>query len=98
MGLILDAGAEDMLSDGEHYLITTPHEAFEQVKKAIESKPVPIDHAEIQMVPENTIKVEGKDAENLLKLIEGLEDHDDIQHVYGNFDIDESVLASLNAG
>jgi transcriptional/translational regulatory protein YebC/TACO1 len=50
------------------------------------------------MIPENTIKVEGKDAENLLKLVEGLEDHDDIQHVYGNFDIDESVLASFNVG
>jgi len=98
MGLILDAGAEDMSSDAEHHLITTPPDAFEQVKKAIESKHVPIDHAELQMVPENTIKVEGKDAENLLKLIEGLEDHDDIQHVYGNFDIDEGVLASLNVG
>ncbi len=97
MGLILDAGAEDMTSDGEHYLVTTPPEAFEQVKKAIESKHIPIEHAELQMIPENTIKIEGKDAETLLKLIEGLEDHDDIQHVYGNFDIDESVLASFNA-
>jgi transcriptional/translational regulatory protein YebC/TACO1 len=87
-----------MTSDAEHYLITTLPDAFEQVKKAIEGKHVPIEHAELQMVPENTIKVEGKDAETLIKLIEGLEDHDDIQHVYGNFDIDESVLASLNAG
>jgi YebC/PmpR family DNA-binding regulatory protein len=98
MGLILDAGAEDMTSDAEHYVITTLPEAFEQVKKAIEGKHILIEHAELQMVPENTIKVEGKDAETLLKLIEGLEDHDDIQHVYGNFDIDESVLASFNAG
>lgn len=98
MGLILDAGAEDMTSDGEHHLVTTRPEAFEQVKKAIESKHVPVEHAELQMIPENTIKVEGKDAETLLKLIEGLEDHDDIQHVYGNFDVDESVLASFTAG
>lgn len=98
MGLILDAGAEDMTSDGEHYFVTTLPEAFEHVKMAIESKHVPIEHAEMQMVPENTIKVEGKDAENLLKLVEGLEDHDDIQHVYGNFDIDERVLASFSAG
>jgi YebC/PmpR family DNA-binding regulatory protein len=98
MGLILDSGAEDMTSDGEHYLVITLPESFEQVKKAIESKHIPIEHAELQMTPENTIKVEGKDAETLLRLIEGLEDHDDIQHVYGNFDIDESVLASLNAG
>jgi YebC/PmpR family DNA-binding regulatory protein len=98
MGLILDAGAEDMTSDGEHYLVITLPEAFEQVKKAIEGKHIPIEHAELQMIPENTIKVDGKDAENLLKLIEGLEDHDDIQHVYANFDVDESVLAALNVG
>jgi len=98
MALILDAGAEDMTSDGEHFLVTTLPEAFERAKKAIESKHVPIEHAELQMIPENTIKVDGKDAETLFKLIEGLEDHDDIQHVYGNFDIDESVLASFNAG
>jgi YebC/PmpR family DNA-binding regulatory protein len=98
MALILDAGAEDMTVDSEHYLVTTLPDAFEQVKKAIESKPVPIEHAELQMIPENTIKVSGRDAENLIKLVEGLEDHDDITHVYGNFDIDESVLAVLNAG
>lgn len=97
MGIILDAGAEDMTSDEEHYSIITLPDAFEKVKKAIEDQQIPIDHAELQMIPENTIKVEGKDAETLLKLIEGLEDHDDIQHVYGNFDIDESVLANLNA-
>jgi YebC/PmpR family DNA-binding regulatory protein len=96
--IILDAGAEDMTSDEEHYLISTSPDTFEKVRKAIEDKAIPIDHAELQMIPENTIKVEGKDAELLLKLIEGLEDHDDIQHVFGNFDIDESVLANYNAG
>lgn len=98
MGIILDAGADDMASDEEHYLITSTPDVLEKVKKAIEDRKIPIEHSEIQMVPENTVKVEGKDAETLIKLIEGLEDHDDIQHVYGNFDIDESVLASLNAG
>jgi len=98
MGLILDAGAEDMNTDDEHYTITTPPEAFENVKKAIEEKQIPIEHAELHKIPETTLKVEAKDAENLLKLIEALEDHDDIQQVYGNFDIDESVLASFNAG
>jgi YebC/PmpR family DNA-binding regulatory protein len=98
LGIILDAGAEDMISDEEHYLISTMPDTFEKVKKAIEDKHVPVDHAELQMIPENTIKVEGKDAETLIKLIEGLEEHDDITHVYGNFDIDESILASLSAG
>ncbi|MCX6134145.1 MAG: YebC/PmpR family DNA-binding transcriptional regulator [Ignavibacteriales bacterium] len=98
MGIILDAGADDMASDEEHFFITSIPDVLEKVKKAIEDRKIPIEHSEIQMVPENTVKVEGKDAETLIKLIEGLEDHDDIQHVYGNFDIDESVLASLNAG
>jgi YebC/PmpR family DNA-binding regulatory protein len=98
MALILDAGAEDMITDAEHYTVTTAPEAFETVKKAVESKHIPIEHAELHMIPENTVHIEGKDAENLLKLIEGLEDHDDVQHVYGNFDIDERVLANFNAG
>jgi transcriptional/translational regulatory protein YebC/TACO1 len=50
------------------------------------------------MIPEKTVKVEGKDAEVLLKLMEALEEHDDVQHVYSNFDIDESVMASFSAG
>jgi YebC/PmpR family DNA-binding regulatory protein len=98
MGIVLDAGAEDLVSDDEHHTVTTTPDAFEKVRKAIEDKHIPIEHAELQMIPENTVKVEGKDAETLLKLIEGLEDHDDIQHVFGNFDIDESVLASYGGG
>jgi YebC/PmpR family DNA-binding regulatory protein len=98
MGIVLDAGAEDLVSDDEHHTVTTTPDAFEKVRKAVEDKHIPIEHAELQMIPENTVKVEGKDAETLLKLIEGLEDHDDIQHVFGNFDIDESVLASYGGG
>jgi YebC/PmpR family DNA-binding regulatory protein len=98
MGIVLDAGADDLATEDDHFMVTTAPDVFEHVKKAIESKNVPVEHAELHMVPETTIKVEGKDAESLLKLIEGLEDHDDVQHVYGNFDIDESVLANFNAG
>ncbi len=98
LGIILDAGAEDMSTDEEHYLVTTLPDAFEVVKKAIEDRKIPVDHAELQMMPENSVKIGGKDAETLIKLIEGLEEHDDIQHVYGNFDIDESVLANLSDG
>ena len=54
------------------------------------------DHAELQMFPENTVKVEGKEAEQVLQLMEALEDHDDVQHVYGNFDIDEKVLSEFD--
>jgi len=97
MGIILDAGADDMASEEDHYLVTTTPDVLEKVKKAIEARKIPIDHSEIQMIPENTVKIEGKEAESLVNLIEGLEDHDDITHVYGNFDIDERTLEQLNA-
>ena len=59
---------------------------------------IKMEDAEVQYVPENTVKVEGKDAENLLKLMEALEEHDDVQHVYANFDIDDKELAAFHVG
>ncbi len=97
LAIILEVAAEDLTSDDEHYIVTSSPETLEAVKKAIEQRGIPIDHAELQMIPENTVKVEGKDAELLLKLMEALEDYDDVQHVYSNFDIDENVLASIGA-
>jgi YebC/PmpR family DNA-binding regulatory protein len=97
MDIILEAGAEDMQGDGESFtIITVPH-AFEPVKKALESHSVVIESASLQMVPQNTVKVTGKDAEQLLKLMEALEEHEDVQNVYANFDIDEKELATLNS-
>ena len=95
MGIILEAGADDMQSDDEEWTITTAPNGFEGVKKALEEKSVPIEHASIQMVPKNTVKIAGKEAEQLLKLMEALEEHDDVQNVYANFDIDDKVLASI---
>jgi YebC/PmpR family DNA-binding regulatory protein len=92
---ILDAGAEDMKAEEDAYEITTPPETFEAVRKALEGKGMKVENAEVQMVPQNTLKVEGKDAEHVLKLMEVLEEHDDVQHVYSNFDIDEKVMASF---
>lgn len=97
MSVILDAGAEDLATEDETYTVTCAPESFEQVKKALETKGIKMDHAELQLVAENTVKVEGKDAENLLKLVEALEDHDDVQHVFSNFDIDDKVIANLAA-
>jgi YebC/PmpR family DNA-binding regulatory protein len=96
LGVILEAGADDMRSDEEQYEIVTSPENFEPVKQTVESKGIKIEDAEIQMIPENTVRVEGKDAEHLLKLMEALEDHDDVQHISSNFDIDEKVMASFN--
>ena len=97
LAIILDAGAEDMKTEDELYIITTAQDAFENVKNALVGKGMKIESAELQMVPQNTVRVEGKEAEQLLRLMELLEDHDDIQHVYSNFDIDDKVLASFHA-
>ena len=94
--IILEAGAEDMQTDDEAFtVITSPHE-FDAVKKAIEDKTIKIESAALQMVPQNTVKVTGKEAEQTLKLMEALEEHEDVQNVYSNFDIDEKELASIN--
>ncbi|HCV42835.1 MAG TPA: YebC/PmpR family DNA-binding transcriptional regulator [Bacteroidetes bacterium] len=96
LGIILDAGADDLQSDEETFNVTTsPHE-FDAVKKAIEDKGIKVESAALQMIPQNTVKVTGKEAEQTLKLMEALEEHEDVQNVYSNFDIDEKELASIN--
>ncbi len=96
LNIILEAGADDMRAEDEYYDITTSSEAFEPVKKAIEDKGLKMNNASVQLLPQNTVRVEGKEAEQVLKLMEALEEHDDVQNVYANFDIDDSVLAQLN--
>ncbi len=95
--IILDAGADDMQTDDDTFTIITPPQAFDAVKRAIEDKGIKIEHAALQMIPQNTVKITGKEAEQTLKLMEALEEHEDVQNVYSNFDIDEKELASLNA-
>jgi transcriptional/translational regulatory protein YebC/TACO1 len=95
LAVILDAGADDMTSDENAFTITTTPQAFDAVKKAIEDKGIAMESAAVQMVPENMVKVSGKEAEHVLKLMEALEEHDDVQNVYANFDIDEKEMAAL---
>ena len=97
MGIILDAGADDLQSDESEFIVTTTPQTFDAVKKAVEDRSITVEHAELQMVPQNTIKVAGKEAEQLVRLMEALEEHDDVQNVYANFDIDDKELASLNS-
>lgn len=97
MGIALDAGADDLQTDAEEFTITTTPQAFEGVKKALEDKGVALENSSLQMVPQNTIKVTGRDAEQVLKLMEALEEHDDVQNVYANFDIDEKELAAFQS-
>ena len=96
MAVVLDAGADDLQGDDAEFIVTTSPHAFHPVKKAIEDKGITVDTAALQMVPQNTVKVTGKEAEQLMKLMEAIEEHDDVQNVYANFDIDEKELASFN--
>jgi len=93
MTLAIDAGADDFASDESSYEIYTSPDAFERVLNAIKAKGIPTETAEVSMIPQNYIKVEGKTAQQVVKLMEALDEHDDVQHVYGNFDIEESELA-----
>jgi len=95
LGIILEAGADDMQADDESFIITAPPQAFDVVKKALEDKHIVPESASLQMVPQNMVRVTGKEAEQLLKLMEALEEHDDVQNVYSNFDIEEKELAAL---
>jgi len=93
MNIVLDAGAEDMKTEEATYEITTSPADFEKVRKAIEEKNIKIQSAEITMIPSSNIKVEGADAKATLELVESLEDQEDVQHVYANFDIPEEEMA-----
>jgi transcriptional/translational regulatory protein YebC/TACO1 len=97
LGLILDAGADDLQTDSDSFTVTTAPQAFDAVRKALEEKGIAVENASLSMVAHNTVKSGGKDAEQLLKLMEALEEHDDVQNVYANFDIDDKELAALGA-
>jgi YebC/PmpR family DNA-binding regulatory protein len=97
LGLVLDAGAEDMSGEGDTFDITTALEDFDKVKKALASKNITPASADITMVPSSTVKLEGKQAEQMLKLMEALQDNDDVQNVYANFDIPESVMEAMES-
>jgi YebC/PmpR family DNA-binding regulatory protein len=95
MNVALDAGAEDLRDDGGAWTVLSPPEAHEAVLKALEKAGIPTESAEIAMVPKNLMKLEGKSASGMLKLSEALEEHDDVQNVYSNFDIDEQEMEAL---
>jgi len=97
MELVLEAGADDFISDTDTFQVISPLESFSAVRDAIEKARMTITNAELTMVPESTVKVSGHQAEQVLKLLEDLEDHDDVQSVSANFDIDEEVMAQFSA-
>ena len=95
MGVVLDAGAEDIRDQGGAFEIISAPEAHEAVLQALEKAGIPNESAEIAMVPKNTMKLEGKTAQAMLKLYDALEEHDDVQNVYGNYEVDEAEVEAL---
>jgi len=94
--IALEAGAEDMTNEGETFQILTGVENFEDVRSALEKKGVSMESAELSRLPENTVKItDAKDAAKIMKLMDALENSDDVQNVYANFDIPEEILESL---
>jgi YebC/PmpR family DNA-binding regulatory protein len=95
LALSLDAGAEDIKTEGKNYEIFSSPQDFEKVKQAIREKGVKWEIAELTMIPTSTVKVTGQQAKQVLALSEALEDHDDVQKVYANFDIPDHILEEL---
>jgi len=95
MTVALDAGAEDMRDGGDNWEVVSAPEAHEPVLTALQNAGIPNVSAEIGMVPKNLMKLEGKNAQAMLRLSEALEEHDDVQNVYSNFDVDEKELEAM---
>jgi YebC/PmpR family DNA-binding regulatory protein len=97
MEVVIEAGGDDVREDGDNWEIYTPPDRLEQVREAIAGRAIAIVSAEVSMVPKNTVKVEGKKAQQVLAMMEGLEEHDDVQNVWANFDIDDAEIGEERA-
>ncbi|MGB6482956.1 MAG: YebC/PmpR family DNA-binding transcriptional regulator [Candidatus Acidiferrales bacterium] len=97
MSIVLEAGAEDLKDDGSFWEVVTPPEAFEKVREALTTEGINPASAEVGWVPQNYVKLIGAQAQQMLKMMEALEEHDDVQHVYANFDIDEKEIQAAVA-
>ncbi len=95
MEAALDAGAEDFETDGDSYTVTTKPDELHAVKDALAARGVPIAEAQLAMMPKTVVTVEGKDAENLIRLMDMLDEHDDVSQVFSNFDIDAETLSAV---
>jgi YebC/PmpR family DNA-binding regulatory protein len=95
MNIVLEAGAEDMREDGENWEVVTDPQNYEAVLEAVKNAGISPAMAEVAMIPQNYIKLEGASAQQMVRLLEALEDHDDVQHVHSNFDIDQKLLEEV---
>jgi len=93
--IVVEAGADDVSAEGEVYEILTPPARFEAVREALGAAKIPVQAAELTKISSIQVPLSGKEAESVLKLVDALEDHDDVQKVYANFQIPDDVLARL---
>jgi YebC/PmpR family DNA-binding regulatory protein len=97
MEIALGAGAEDMQTNGDVYEITCDPSGYEQLKRTLTEKEIPMQVAEISMVPQNMVPIDNEEtARKIISLMEAIEDHDDVQNAYSNFDIPDEVMARLS--
>lgn len=97
MEIVLDAGAEDLKTEGSMFEVYCVPQNLEKVKAALQAKNIAWEQAEVTQVPSTTIKLNENDARNLLGMVESLEEHDDVQNVYDNSDIDDEIMAKIEA-
>ncbi|HKN60047.1 MAG TPA: YebC/PmpR family DNA-binding transcriptional regulator, partial [Candidatus Acidoferrales bacterium] len=97
MGIVLDAGADDLRDDGSFWEVVTPPEKMEKVREALVAGGITPASAEVAFVPQNYVKLTGQQAQQMLRMMETMEEHDDVQHVYANFDIDEKEIQAAVA-
>lgn len=95
MSIVLEAGAEDLRTQSTAYEITTDPKSFERVRQALESREVPIESAELTMLPTSQIKLVDQQARHILELVDAIEELEDVQHVYANFDIPDEIIEQV---
>ena len=96
LNVVLEAGGDDLRDDGDSWEVLSDPSAFEAVRDAVKALGIEPASAQVAMLPQNYVKLQGKEASHMVKLMEALEDHDDVQHVWSNFDIEEKEIeASL---
>jgi YebC/PmpR family DNA-binding regulatory protein len=97
LSIILDAGAEDLKEDGKNFEITCQPQNLEKIKTVLQQKGIKYQTAEITLIPSSVVRVTGETAKRVLELVEALEEHEDVQNVYANFDIPDEVMEQLTA-
>jgi len=97
LDIVLASGAEDVSDDGSNWEIVTPPDTYDAVVEALKKNNIEIDTSNLGYIPQNYVRLEGKPAHQLLRLMEELEDHDDVQNVWANFDIPEEEIAAFSA-